>query len=233
VGAKVGIGLVVGIMVLGLIGLAIYYWRRCQGTKESTSELHGEHALEKVHEMDVPREISELDDKAQIVAELHQHTIPSELPAESTYTDSLKELDTNERLDVIQTDARSRRRSDEIRLMRKNELEINKAENERENTQSPFDKLAREIRQNDEGVYRPSGHAPYTDSPEAFGLSRLSENAVSHSPNDENSLQRMITPPLPGESSPSESNTGDYRSREPISPIFLEGTMIFAKSADG
>lgn len=146
VGAKVGIGLVVAITVFGLIGIAIYVYRRRTGrdSKESLNELSGEYKLEKVHEMASPdATVAELNDKSQIVSEL-----PAEMwkPAEldgGVETTSLKELDTNERLDVISSDARSRRRSMDIRMQRKREQDRIRTDNERENMQSPFDKQER------------------------------------------------------------------------------------------
>jgi hypothetical protein len=216
IGAKIGIGLVVGITVMGLIGIAIYYWRRRSGRKEPISELHGQYVLENVHELASPHVVPELDDKAQIVAEL-----PAEIWNMNPETSSLKELDTNERLDVIKTDARSRRKSDEIRLMRKHEQNMIRVENERENTQSPINKLAKENKMDnglDDGVHRPSDHVPQPTSPEDFGLHQILEGREVERPAEENYLERVITSETPHRSQPSESTiTGG--SRSPVSPV--------------
>lgn len=224
IGAKIGIGLVVGLTVIGFFGIAIYYWHRrtSKGRKESINELHGQYVLEKVHELASPGEvIPELDDKTQIMAEL-----PADMwqrNEDMAETSSLKELDTNERLDVVDSDARTRRRSNEIRMQRKHEQEMIRLETERENLQSPADKLANENREhsgrNDDGVYRPSDHAPIPSSPEDFGLSRITEirEIEPDTPVEENSLQRLLTPEPEGNVRPSiPPNEG---TQLPISPV--------------
>lgn len=227
IGAKAGIGLVVAITMLGLAGIAIYYYRRHtgKGRKESLNELSGEYKLEKVHEMASPEEtVAELNDKSQIVSEL-----PAEMwkPAEldgGAETASLKELDTNERLDVISSDARSRRKSMEIRMLRKYEQDRIRSDNERENTLSPYDKQEREnVRNNSEGgVYRPSDHAPRPNSQEVFGLSRITEmksEIVPDTPLDETSLERMMTPEPEGVAQVRPSISISEEPRSPISPV--------------
>lgn len=225
IGAKIGIGLVVSITVLSLIWIIIYYWHRRKTTGKNVNELHGQYVVEKVHELQSPRAIAELNDKAQIVAELpdDKAQLPAELPAgmwqtvgDTAETSSLKELDTDERLDVIHHDARSRRESDEIRMLRKHELEMIRTENERENTQSPLQKLINEIK--NDGVYRPADHTLQPSSPKDFGLSRLPENKPVEIPTEENSLDRVITPESPGQSRPLESTNSGYP-RSPISPV--------------
>ncbi|RDI78777.1 hypothetical protein Vi05172_g11130 [Venturia inaequalis] len=225
-GAKAGIGIVVAITAIVLIGLAIYYYRRRtgRGRKESLNELSGEYKLEKVHEMASPEAtVCELNDKSQIMSEL-----PAEMwkPAEldgGAETASLKELDTNERLDVISSDARSRRKSMDIRMQRKREQDRIKSDNERENTQSPFDKQEREnMRNNSDGVYRPSDQAPPPISTQVFGLSRKTETnreIVPDSPTDEASLQRMMTPEPEGGAQVRPSVSISEGPRSPISPM--------------
>lgn len=223
IGAKVGIGLVVAITVLGLIAIPIYVYRRGtgRGSNESLNELSGGYKLEKVHEMASPDEtVAELNDKSQIMAELPGTSWkPAELDG-GAETASLKELDTNERLDVVSSDARSRRKSMEIRMQRKNEQDRIRSENERENT-SPFDKQEREnMRNNEGGVYRPSDHVPGPNSTEVFGLSRITENReiVPDTPLDETSLERIMTPePEEGRVRPPTSMSEEPRS--PISPV--------------
>jgi len=226
IGAKIGIGLVVSITVLALIAIIIYYWRRLNATSMNLNELHGQYVVEKLHELQSPREIAELNDKAQVVAELpdDKAQVPAELPAEmwetvedTAETSSLKELDTNERLDVIHHDARSRRRSDEIRTLRKHELEMIRTENKRENTRSPLDKLINEIKL-DDGVHRPSDDTLQLRFTENFGRTRLPENKPVETPNEENSLDRVMTPEPLGQSRPLEWTNNGYP-RSPISPV--------------
>lgn len=169
--------------------------------------------------------VAELNDKSQIVSEL-----PAEMwkPAEldgGVETTSLKELDTNERLDVISSDARSRRRSMDIRMQRKREQDRIRTDNERENMQSPFDKQERENMRNnsDGGVYRPSDHGPRPTSTEVFGLSWVvdtNREIIPDTPIKETSLQRIMTPePEEGRVRPSVSMSEGPRS--PISPVGL------------
>jgi hypothetical protein len=180
VGAKIGIGLVVGITILGIIGIAGYYWRRHtdRGRNEPINELPGQYVLGKVHELPSPGYIRELDDKAQVIAEL---------PGENEPSSRLKQRDTRDRNDVIESNTYSRA-SDEIRRMRKYEQDMIRAENERENTQSPLDKLTKENK-SDEGVYRPSDHAPQPTRP--LHQTPNSDDVIS--PTEENPLERVIS----------------------------------------
>lgn len=219
-----GIGLVVAITVLGIVGIAIYVYRRGtgRGSKESINELSGEYKLENVHEMASPDEtVAELNDKSQIMAELPGTSWKLAELDGGAETASLKELDTDERLDVVSSDARSRRKSMEIRMQRKHEQDRIRSDNERENTQSRFNKQEREnMRSNEGGVYRPLDHAPKPISTEVFGLSRITENReiVPDTPLDETSLERMMTPePEEGRVRPSMSmSEGPW---SPISPV--------------
>ncbi|TLD27391.1 hypothetical protein E2P81_ATG10679 [Venturia nashicola] len=157
----------------------------------------------------------------------------SELPAEiwkpakldgGVETASLKELDRNERLDVISSNARSRRKSMEIRMQWKTEQDRIRTDNERENTQSPFDKQEREILRNnmDRGVYRPSDHTPDPASSEAFGISRIMETnreIVPDTPIDKTYLERIITPEPKGGAHVRRSISISEEPRSPISPV--------------
>ncbi|QDS77845.1 hypothetical protein FKW77_006601 [Venturia effusa] len=243
VGAKVGIGLVVAITALGIIGIAIFVHRRRtgRGRKESLNELSGQYKLEKVYEMASPDEaVAELNDKSQIVAELPGAVSnPAELDG-GAETASLKELDTNERLDVVSSDARSRRKSMDIRMQRKNEQDRIRLDNARENTQTPLDKQERENRRNDAdgGVYRPSDHPPQPMSTaDAFGLSRITQanrEIVPDTPIDETSLQRIMTPD-PEESRVRPSVSMSEEPRSPISPMssLREGDLASPSNQQG